>query len=51
VTSVHYTALPLATLALTAHTRPGPRSPESPSNRADRRSDPNPTRTGTDDSR
>lgn len=47
----HYTALPLATLALTAHTRPGPRTPETPADQADRPAKSDPTRTGPDSTR
>jgi len=51
VTMAHYTALPLATLALTAHTRPGPRSPETPAGQADRSAKSDTARIGPDSTR
>ncbi len=47
----HYTALPLATLALTAHTRPGRRSPETPVDQADRSTKSDTARTGHESTR
>jgi hypothetical protein len=51
VTMAHYTALPLATLALTAHTRPGPRPPETPADQAGRSTKSDTTRSGHDSTR
>jgi hypothetical protein len=51
VTMAHYTALPSATLALTAHTRPGPRSPETPVDQADRSAKSDTARSGHDSTR
>ena len=51
MTMAHYTALPLATLALTAHTRPGPRSPETPADQAGRSAKSDTTRSGHESAR
>jgi hypothetical protein len=47
----HYTALPLATIALTAYTRPGRRSAEAATDQTDRSTKPDTARSGPDSTR
>ena len=47
----HYTALPLATIALTAYTRPGRRSAEAAADQADRSTKSDAARSGHDSAR
>jgi hypothetical protein len=51
VTTAHYTALPLATLTLTAHTRPAQHRTCAASDRTDHRSNPDPVRPEPDHDR